>query len=261
MASDSVESSRETATMLLSKPLRQASLPDVQLRSQDQEYESTVAAGASGCSTSSPSTLSGATTPTHAPVRTDRARLTPQQREWCERRVQQKQRHGAAAGAAPCEPELLAPQPPSPRGLAPAAAAARREGGRDERPADQQVRAAAKPLQQQQQQQQGGEEEEAVERDELRAHARREPPLGGEAPDSACGSEGGGEATLSDEGWFKKCRGCGAMTVHEITARGADIPFCPRCKTRVAELEARHEDGGLWASLLYVHDAWSAAGV
>ena len=52
------------------------------------------------------------------------------------------------------------------------------------------------------------------------------------------------------------------MTVHNISALGtAAIPFCKRCSSRVDDLRRRREDGELWASLLYVHTAWSAAGL
>jgi hypothetical protein len=52
------------------------------------------------------------------------------------------------------------------------------------------------------------------------------------------------------------------MTVHAISAcDAAAIPFCKRCSARVDDLRSRREDGELWASLLYVHSAWSAAGL
>jgi hypothetical protein len=51
------------------------------------------------------------------------------------------------------------------------------------------------------------------------------------------------------------------MTVYEIPVCESSIPFCMRCKGRVEEMTRRREDGELWASLLYVHNAWSAAGV
>lgn len=62
-------------------------------------------------------------------------------------------------------------------------------------------------------------------------------------------------------GWFRKCRGCGTMTARELAALSTQIPFCARCQARTEEMTARKEDGELWASLLYVHNAWSAAGV
>ncbi|GBF88911.1 hypothetical protein Rsub_01410 [Raphidocelis subcapitata] len=86
------------------------------------------------------------------------------------------------------------------------------------------------------------------------------------APDAAAfaGEAAGGR--LSPEGpaavgWFRKCRGCGAMTARELAALSTQIPFCARCQARTEEMAARQEDGELWASLLYVHNAWSAAGV
>jgi hypothetical protein len=51
------------------------------------------------------------------------------------------------------------------------------------------------------------------------------------------------------------------MTAREMAALGTHIPFCERCKARTAEMAARKEDGELWQSLLYVHNAWSQAGV
>ena len=47
------------------------------------------------------------------------------------------------------------------------------------------------------------------------------------------------------------------MTVREVSIGAAAIPFCHRCKGRVAT----RTDDTLWRSLLYVHNAWSAAGV
>lgn len=51
------------------------------------------------------------------------------------------------------------------------------------------------------------------------------------------------------------------MTVHELSACSAAIPFCMRCQERIAHLSATGEDAGLWDSLAHVHSAWSAAGL
>jgi hypothetical protein len=47
------------------------------------------------------------------------------------------------------------------------------------------------------------------------------------------------------------------MTVYEIPVDAARVPFCMRCKARVGP----HPEDALWQSLMYVHNAWSAAGV
>jgi len=62
------------------------------------------------------------------------------------------------------------------------------------------------------------------------------------------------------DGWYRKCRGCGAMTAYEKAIDGVEMPICRRCQVtlQVAEVGARlhmHE------TLVYVHSAWSNAGL
>lgn len=51
------------------------------------------------------------------------------------------------------------------------------------------------------------------------------------------------------------------MTVYELQVEAQRVPFCMRCKSRTADMVACQQDDGLWQSLLYVHNAWAAAGV
>lgn len=69
-----------------------------------------------------------------------------------------------------------------------------------------------------------------------------------------------GHGPVSFEGWFARCRGCGCMTAHEKLIKDADVPFCRRCQhtlhTACPAMQQKMVD-----TLLYVHHAWSNAGL
>ncbi|KAF8070907.1 atpaf1 [Scenedesmus sp. PABB004] len=71
------------------------------------------------------------------------------------------------------------------------------------------------------------------------------------------GADAAGDAC---EGWFSKCRGCGCMTAHEQVILGAEVPFCKRCQSTLdsacPDMKTKMVD-----TLLYVHHAWSSAGL
>lgn len=61
-------------------------------------------------------------------------------------------------------------------------------------------------------------------------------------------------------GWFSKCRGCGCMTAHEQVIAGAEVPFCRRCQATL-DGACPVMRGKMVDTLLYVHQAWSNAGL
>ncbi|KAI8462617.1 MAG: hypothetical protein J3K34DRAFT_527618 [Monoraphidium minutum] len=62
------------------------------------------------------------------------------------------------------------------------------------------------------------------------------------------------------DGWFRKCRGCGWQTAHERAIGQVDVPFCKRCDatflTSCPSMRYRMVE-----ILLYVHEAWTDAGL
>lgn len=73
-------------------------------------------------------------------------------------------------------------------------------------------------------------------------------------PNVVCG------VSMPHNGWFAKCRGCGWMTAHKYQARNVKVPFCPRCQNELKRLP-RKEKSSMLSGLLYVHHAWSQAGL
>lgn len=69
-----------------------------------------------------------------------------------------------------------------------------------------------------------------------------------------------GSIAEMDDGWFSKCRGCGCMTAHEQSIKGADVPFCRRCQVTLDAACPRMRTK-MVDTLLYVHQAWSSAGI
>eukprot|EP00882_Tetradesmus_deserticola_P002491 GHRQ01002652.1.p2 GENE.GHRQ01002652.1~~GHRQ01002652.1.p2 ORF type:complete len:183 (+),score=42.56 GHRQ01002652.1:350-898(+) len=61
-------------------------------------------------------------------------------------------------------------------------------------------------------------------------------------------------------GWFFNCRGCGCMTAYERRLATADVPFCRRCQLMLDDATPEMQ-GKMVDTLLYVHSAWTQAGL
>lgn len=73
-------------------------------------------------------------------------------------------------------------------------------------------------------------------------------------------NSGADAPAITFEGWFAKCRGCGCMTAHEKLIKDSDVPFCRRCQhTLTIACPAMQQK--MVDTLLYVHHAWSNAGL
>eukprot|EP00879_Flechtneria_rotunda_P019210 GHRR01020171.1.p1 GENE.GHRR01020171.1~~GHRR01020171.1.p1 ORF type:complete len:130 (+),score=20.50 GHRR01020171.1:669-1058(+) len=77
---------------------------------------------------------------------------------------------------------------------------------------------------------------------------------------SATSTESSATAAYACLGWFFKCRGCGCMTAYGQTIKGAEVPFCRRCQCLLAGASPKMKQK-MAATLLYVHEAWTNAGL
>lgn len=68
------------------------------------------------------------------------------------------------------------------------------------------------------------------------------------------------EAPQPVAGWFFNCRGCGCMTAYEQTFAGVEVPFCRRCQVMLIEAKPAMQVK-MVDTLLFVHNAWSKAGL